>query len=204
MNLVYIDFGHGRKTPGKASPDGTLEEWANNRELGKLIGIIAKSKGLLVKFTVDGDDDPSLTTRATRANIGYGEFKKQYPKGKAALISCHSDASGDGTEWMPANGWSVWTTKAKNNSDKLANAIWDSVNKNVASKWDIKMRKFSSQEKDFEENFTLLFKTNFPCCICESLFHDNKHDVELLKNKAFLQDLAEAIVEGLLNYFAMK
>lgn len=200
-HLVYIDFGHGRNTPGKASPDGTLEEWANNRELGKLIGLIAKSKGLLVKFTVDGDDDPSLTTRATVANNGYRVFKSYFPNGKAVLISCHSDASKNG-EWGTARGFSVWTTKSNNNSDKLAKSIWNQVNKDVAPKWGIKMRKeMSDGDEDFEAGFTLLVKTNFPCVICENLFHDNKEDVELLKNKNYLEDVAEAIVNGVLNYF---
>lgn len=201
MNLVYIDFGHGKNTPGKESPDGTLKEYANNRVLGKLIGIVARSKGITVKFTVDGDDDPSLTTRATVANNGYRVFKSYFPQGKAVLVSCHSDASKNG-EWGTARGFSVWTTKSNNNSDKLAKSIWKSVNDNVSKKWGIKMRKeMSDGDEDFESQFTLLVKTNFPCVIIENLFHDNREDVELLKNEDYLKDVAESIVDGIINYF---
>ena len=34
---IILDAGHGKETPGKRSPDGTLLEWEFNRKLSNAI-----------------------------------------------------------------------------------------------------------------------------------------------------------------------
>lgn len=203
--LIILDPGHGRKTPGKASPDGSLQEWANNRELAHKISMIAKSRDILVKWTVADDSDPSLTTRARVANSAYTEFKQNNPKGKGVFISLHSDAFGDGTVWTSPNGFAVWTTRSNNNSDKLASEIWKSVDEGCAKKYGINMRKnMDDGDEDYESNFTVIFKANCPAVLIEDLFHTNRDDVELLKNENYLTDVANCIVEGIENWSKKK
>jgi len=63
--------------------------------------------------------DVPLSTRVSRIN----KWCKQFGAGNCILISCHSNALGNG-KWMNARGWSIWTTRGQNNSDKLAEEIW--------------------------------------------------------------------------------
>lgn len=199
--LCVLDPGHSSKTLGKASPDGALKEYEHNRTLAHFISMFLKAQGVSVEFTTFSEErDVPLTERATRANNYYRAFKAANPNGKAVFISCHSDASGDGSKWMQANGFSVWTTKATNNSDKVAEAIFNSVSP-VASKWGMKMRKYSSTSVGYEANFTVIYKANFPAVLIECGFHDNEHDVSLLKNKQFNMDIAEAVANAIINYF---
>ena len=199
--LLVIDPGHGKNTPGKSSPDNTLYEWQNNRELAHKVSLIAKSRGIEVKWTVNDNSDPSLTSRANKANTYFSEFKKNNPEGKTCFVSLHSDASGNGQEWRSANGFSVYTTKGQNNSDKLGSSVWNAVNEICPKKYGIKMRA-DNQDKDpdFEANFTVILKANAPAILIENLFHDNEHDVELLKNEEYMWTVAGCIVEGILRF----
>ncbi len=55
----------------------------------------------------------------------------------------------------------------------------------------------SDGDLDIEENFTVIYKTNFPSVLIEWLFQDNKEDVKLLQspeyNKRFISSLVESI-----------
>jgi N-acetylmuramoyl-L-alanine amidase len=42
------------------------------------------------------------------------------------MLSVHVNAAGNGS-WMNATGWSAWTTKGQNNSDKLADCLYDAA-----------------------------------------------------------------------------
>lgn len=66
-----------------------------------------------------------------------------------------------------------------------------------------KVRKYSNQplKKDFEENFTLLYKANMPCCLIEHMFMDNRRDVQFLKSDTGKDVLSDIAVNGILNYF---
>lgn len=201
--LIVLDPGHSKFTKGKQSPDGKYKEYLHNRQLARFLSFALQDKGCIVKWTVSNENDLSLTNRATKANDFYKEFKSMFPDGQALFVSVHSNAAGDGSKWMNAEGWSIFTTKSQNNSDKAANIIWDAVKIN-ADKWGMKMRRFSYQEKDYEENFTVIAKTVFPSVLIEDGFHDNAHDVELISNENYLADEAEAIAVGIINYFEKK
>ena len=196
--LLIIDPGHGSSTPGKCSPDNSLQEWANNRELAGMISSAAQRAGMSTFLTVSDTSDPPLKRRAQLANQAARAFKTSNPDGKTVFISLHSDASGNGI-WGNARGFSVWTTTAQNNSDKLAHCIWDSVSL-LSKKWKFPMRSFSPSEPDFESNFTVIFKANMPAVLVEDLFHDNYDDVCLLKNPEFLLDIANGICSGVLKF----
>lgn len=196
--LLIIDPGHGSSTPGKRSPDNSLQEWSNNRELAGTLSSAAQRAGMSTYLTVNDTSDPPLKRRAQLANQAARAFKTSNPDGCSVFVSLHSDASGDGS-WMPARGFSVWTTTAQNNSDKLAHCIWDSVEP-LSKKWAFPMRSFSPTEPDFESNFTVIFKANMPAVLVEDLFHDNHDDVCLLKNPEFLLDIANGICSGVLKF----
>lgn len=196
--LLIIDPGHGSATPGKCSPDNSVQEWSNNRELAAMLQSAGSRAGMSTYLTVNDCSDPTLKRRAQQANQAARAFKISNPDGCSVFVSLHSDASGNGS-WMPARGFSVWTTTAQNNSDKLAHCIWDSVEP-LSKKWNFPMRKSSNAEPDFEANFTVIYRANMPAVLVEDLFHDNLDDAALLKNPEFLSDVAQAICSGILKF----
>ena len=42
------------------------------------------------------------------------------------MLSVHVNAAGNG-DWYNATGWSAWTTKGQNNSDKLADCLYEAA-----------------------------------------------------------------------------
>ena len=193
--VVILDNGHGSNTPGKCSPDKTLFEWQWNRMFVNRLKPLLESLGYIVFILVPEDTDISLTTRANRAN----KICNQYGADNCVLLSIHINAAGMGN-WMNATGWSVYTTKGRTNSDKLAEYLC-----NACESEGIKLRTdISDGDKDYESNFTIIYKTKCPAVLTENLFMDNKSDLELLKSEYTIQKLLNIHVNGINTYFNNK
>ena len=114
--IVCLDSGHGVDVSGKQSPDGRLKEWKWAREVKyRLAELIEKEKIALCFDANPEETEPSLTTRANRVNEVYKKNNK-----KAIYVSIQINAAGNGSQWMNANYWSIWTTKGKTEGDVLA------------------------------------------------------------------------------------
>lgn len=194
-NLILIDNGHARSTKGKRSPltkDGErLYEWQLNREITRRIIEWMIINGVKF-FNVCPEDevDVSLTERARRAN----ELGRGYDP---LLISVHCNASGNGDEWMKANGWSIYTTKGITQSDEYAKVFWDEANKILIPKG-IKVRSYNGEnEPDFEENFKILYMTAYPAVLTENLFYDNLDDFNILSTDEGLDLLADIHINAI-------
>ena len=197
---VCLDNGHGSNTFGKMSPDGRLREYAWCREQVSLIAKGLKQLGIKYYIVTPELYDVGLTTRADRVNKRIAENKK---KGiSTILISVHNNAAGNGTKWMNATGWECWTTKGKTRSDLLGECMYDAAEE-ILSGFDIKTRTDKSDgDRDKEENWTILYKSNCPCILTENLFMDNKKDCEFLLSPYGKQLIANMHVNGILNWCA--
>lgn len=193
--VVILDNGHGSNTPGKCSPDKSFFEWQWNRMFVKKLKSLLEQLGYIVFILVPEDTDVSLTTRANRANA----ICNKYGLGNCILISIHVNAAGMGN-WMNATGWSAWTTKGRTNSDKLAEYLC-----NECLTEGIKLRTDKSDgDKDYESNFTIIYKTKCPAVLTENLFMDNKSDLELLKSDEIICKLLNIHINGINTYFDNK
>lgn len=193
--VIILDNGHGSNTPGKCSPDKSLFEWQWNRMFVNKLKPILEQLGYIVYILVPEDNDLGLTARANRAN----KICDQYGAGNCVLISIHVNAAGMGN-WMNATGWSAWTTKGRTNSDKLAECMCNAcLVEGVKLRTDI-----SDGDKDYEANFTIIYKAKCPAVLTENLFMDSKSDLELLKSDAYIQKLLNIHVNGINAYFDNK
>lgn len=188
--IVCLDSGHGKDVAGKRSPDGTLLEWEWARDMKYRLMKKLEAEKICPCFDVNPEDtEPGLTTRATRANKAWAENNK-----KGIFVSIHVNAAGNG-QWLNARGWEIYTTKGKTISDELATDMWYEMEKSLKP-FGITMRSdMSDGDPDKEENFTVIYKTNFASVLVENLFMDNKEDVEFLKSEKG----KEAILTGLFN-----
>jgi N-acetylmuramoyl-L-alanine amidase len=191
---ILIDAGHGIDTPGKRSPDGAFREYLWNREIADLVCEDLGIDGYNVSLVVTETNDIPLITRVNRVNA----ICNKYGKDDVILVSIHSNAAGNGKDWMNAQGWSCYTTKGDTKSDILAELLYDSFERSFPDK---KMRKdMQDGDRDWEENFYIIQKTKCPAVLIENFFYDNKEECHWLMQEAVKVRIAMAIEQGIKDY----
>lgn len=203
---ILLDPGHTDKTPGKCSPDKSLMEWKYNRIIVKKIEEELDKLGIehwnshpedgWVSSTYN-TDSKDLVLRCYRINNKYAELKSEGKK--AIMISVHVNAASNG-EWKTATGWSAWTTKGQNNSDKLADCLYDAAEE-VLLPMNMKIRKeMSDGDRDYESNFYIIKKSNCVSVLTENFFQDNKSDVKWLLSEEGKNAITKLHIEGIKKY----
>lgn len=215
--IVCLDPGHAISTPGKRSPYSACKvepaldfyEYKFNREIVDMLAKKLNEQGIEVFITTDknrdGDIDVSLTTRATRA---WNAIKASGKKG--IFISVHANANGKGSAWDKAKGWSTYTTKGQNISDQLADYFYDEAEKLFDGK-KLKIRTDKSDnDRDWEENFTVIFKMEqfstkngkptVPSVLTENFFYSNVDDCKYLCSNKGKEDIVKLHFQAILGF----
>ena len=189
---ILIDSGPGKNTPGKRSPNGIFREWAWNKDVAEITVETFKHLGYETVLINPEEEDISLTERVKRINK-YGK--------DSILVSIHVNAASNG-EWTNARKWSVWTSVGQTKSDILATHIFNEAEK----KWGTdKVRKdISDGDVDYEENFTVIYKSICPAVLVENFFMDNKDDYEYLCSPNSIYECSDVIVKGVQSYLKTK
>ena len=191
---IFIDNGHGLMTAGKRSPDGLFREPFYNREIARRVVSDLRDRGLDAELLVPEDDDISLAERVRRVNTACFLLGKQ----NVILVSIHVNASGNGSKWLNATGWSVYTCKGQTESDRLAEILCEAAIKNFSGR---RIRTdFSDGDSDWEEGFYILRKSLCPAVLTENFFMDNHSDLEYLQSRAGKQAIVDTHVEGILEF----
>lgn len=191
---ILIDAGHGIETPGKRSPDGAFREYLWNREIADLVCEDLGIDGYNVSLVVTETNDIPLITRVNRVNA----ICNKYGTDDVILVSIHSNAAGNGKDWMDAKGWSCYTTKGNTKSDLLAECLYDSFERSFP---DRKIRKdMQDGDRDWEENFYIIQKSKCPAVLIENFFYDNKEECKWLLQEAVKVRIAMAIEQGIRDY----
>lgn len=191
--VVILDNGHGQETPGKRSPDGLFREYIWTREFVKRLKPILEDCGYTVFDIVPELTDIGLTARANRAN----KICDQYGAGNCVFISVHCNAAASDGKWHNATGWSVYTTVGKTNSDRLAEMLCEECEIEG-----VKLRKDTSDgDKDWESNFTVIYKTKCPAVLTENMFQDSKTDVDFLNSEEGIEKLLRIHMFGIRRWF---
>lgn len=191
---IFIDNGHGLMTAGKRSPDGQFREPFYNREIARRVVADLRDRGLDAELLVPEDDDISLAERVRRINATCFLLGKQ----NVILVSIHVNAAGNGSKWLNATGWSLYTCKGQTQSDKLAECLCESAIKNFPGR---RIRTdMSDGDMDWEEGFYILRKSLCPAVLTENFFMDSQSDLEYLQSRAGKQAVVDTHVEGIVEY----
>ena len=190
--LILIDNGHGVETPGKRSPDGTLREYAWAREVARMACDILQAEGYNARLLVPEERDVPLAERCRRAN--------QYDKRNSILVSIHNNAAGDGSRWMKARGWAIYTTRGITEADRLADAIWQRARRTFRAPLTVRSYTNAPLGHDYEENFYILLHSYAPAVLVENFFQDNRDDVAYMLTHAGKAACAEVVVQGVKDY----
>lgn len=187
--VILVDNGHGRETMGKKSPDGSLQEWAWNREIAARVVADLRSQGIDARLLVKETYDVPLRERVRRAN----QVCDTYGADKVMLVSVHVNAAGNGREWRDARGWSVWISKkAGSKSKAFAQLIYDH-----AYCRGLKGNRYVPKEHYWQADYTIVTNTKCPAVLTENMFMDNKEDCAWLLSEAGKQTIVDVHVEAI-------
>lgn len=194
---VLLDNGHASSTPGKRQQLDNGQyfyEYLFNRQVVQKIA--RKLDGLGIPFEIlvpEVDKDISLTERAARAN----SFCSKYGTDNCFFISVHSNAHGDGKTFTSAKGWSVWTTKGQTKSDRYAEIAFEEAEK-ILPKYNMTTRsQMTDGDHDYEENFTVIYKTWCPAILTENMFFTNKEEVTWIMTDEGQEAIADIHVNAI-------
>lgn len=202
--IYLIDPGHGGivdgkyVTPGKRSPkfeDGTqLFEGVYNRDVAKKL--VAKLIAANIDHYVVVPDNRDMPLQE-RVNLANNKVKSLNKKG--VYISIHGDAAGDGIEFHPASGISVFTSKGQTDSDVFASIMISNLKKVFGS--EIKWRTDDTDgDPDKEENFYVLKNTIMSAVLIESGFFTNKEECKKMLGDKWKDDVALSIFNSILEW----
>lgn len=186
-HTIILDAAHGIEVPGKRSPDGKFREYKWSRDIIKLLIPKLQAQGYEVFQSNPTDNEVGLSNRSKAAN--------SINRPNKLFISLHVNAAGDGSKWLNARGYSIYTTKGNNNSDILAECIMKQLALNFPE-LTARVDK-SDKDLDIEENFTVLVKTNCPSVLLEWLFQDNKADVTILNDPNYNNKLVDTLISAI-------
>ena len=199
---ILIDNGHGNNTAGKRSPwsahkvapEIDFYEYKWNREIAKPIVEGLRERGYDAELLVTEETDISLTERANRAN----KFCDELGAKNVLIVSIHANAAGHGDKWMNAKGWCAYTTKGNTKSDTLAEFLYNEAEKNFK---DRQIRKdMSDGDRDWEANFTVIYKPKCVAVLTENFFYDNVDDVQYILSNKGREAVIKTHVDGIIKY----
>lgn len=216
MFTILLDNGHGCNTQGKCSPiksDGTrFREYKFARVITANISTKLKNLGYNVVMVTPEQEDISLGERVKRIN----KVVQQQGAKNCLMISVHANAAGNADKWMDARGWSAWTTRGQNNSDKLADCLYEAAERLLLNdsiikasyagetKQKIIRTDLTDRDKDLESDFYIIKKANCPAVLTENFFQDNKKDVEILESQHGIDLITNIHVQGIENFVKTK
>lgn len=216
MFTILLDNGHGVNTPGKCSPkkeDGSrFREYKFARIIVTLLNTKLKSLGYNVFVVTPEQEDISLSERVRRIN----KVVAQHGAGNCLMISIHANAAGNSDKWMSARGWSAWTTRGQNNSDKLAECLYDEAEALLLNdaivkasyagetKQKIIRTDLTDKDRDLESDFAIIKGANCPAVLTENFFQDNRKDVELLESQHGMDLIVDLHLQGIIKFVKNK
>lgn len=214
---IILNYGHAKNTPGKHSPkystltrydqeyfkqfpefgEDRFYEWMSNRVIGKKIATTLRERGWNVhEVYPEGDADMPLNTVVAKTN----EICKKYKATNCVFVSIHSNALGNGTSWMSARGWCIYTTKGKTISDKFADYVFKYAESEFKEQAQKVRKDMGDGDPDYEANFTVIKGAKCAAILTESFFYDNLHDLKYLVSDQGQHDIVWVHVQGIEDY----
>lgn len=199
---IILGTAHLASTPGKRSPDGQFREYKYSREICEAVKTKLCSYGYDCDIDFSGDDMPRTNSsqELVKRIKAVNELCTKYGSSKVIYVSIHVNAASNDGKWHNATGWSIYTSKGKTNSDKLASCIYDAAYKTLGRYGKSIRTDFSDGDADFEENFYVLSKSNCVAVLTENFFQDTKSDVEWLVSPEGRSAITELHVNGIIKY----
>jgi N-acetylmuramoyl-L-alanine amidase len=182
---ICVDAGHGGHDPGAVGPSGLQESFC------ALDVALRLEKILLPHFNV------IMTRRDDRFHLLQRrcEIANNAEADLFISIHCNSGPPGQGS------GFEVWTSPGQTESDKAATHQYDAY----ADKFPAKPRRMDMTDGDVdkESKFWVLVGTKMPATLFELEFIHTPTGEDWLNQEKNRQAAAEALADGILDYFGI-
>jgi len=173
---VVIDAGHGGKDPGAKSCLGYYEKTIN-LQVAKKIAYLLRQRGLTVIMTRDNDTFVKLEERAQIANRGNAQL----------FVSIHADSAARSS----ARGFTTYVAKSASwSAQKAARGIGQTMSGTGLDNLGVR-----------KADYQVLVRTQCPAVLVELGYLSNYQEARLLRDNGFQNRLAQAIAEGIFDYF---
>lgn len=171
---IILDPGHGGHDPGTTG-NGLLEKELT-LDIARQVAVKLSSYDAVVKLTRDDDSYLSLEARSNFANNLNADY----------FLSIHINAGG-------GTGFESFIYIDATDS---RTAIYRSVLHNHITDF---LKDYGMVDRgEKKANFAVLRETNMPSALIENLFIDSAKDADLLKDREFINALADSVARGLI------
>lgn len=195
--LILIDNGHGVNTAGKRSPDEKLIEGVYTRQIAQKVVSELRKLGYNAELLTPETYDVSLLERVHRVNVKCNSHGKD----NVLCVSIHCNAAGNGSKWLNATGWEIWTSEGETESDVLAEHFIKMAKRHFEDQVIRELHK-ESGKGDKEKNFTILKSTLCPAVLTENFFMDSKKDVKYLLSEIGKSSIIRCHVDAIISYLS--
>jgi N-acetylmuramoyl-L-alanine amidase len=220
--VVMIDAGHGGDDPGSIGASGTFEKVITLAVAQELKRVIDKEPGMSAMLTRDSDFFIPLDQRYQKAreaksdlfvSIHADAFKKSEARGSSVWVLSPRGATSEAARWLADaenRADLVGGVSLDSRDDTLAAVLLDlsqgvtmEASNTVATQVHAALRRVGPTHKNHVEraNFIVLRSPDVPSILVETAFISNPAEERRLKTPAERTKLAEAILDGVRNYF---
>ncbi len=222
--LVTIDAGHGGEDPGSIGASGTHEKVITLAVARELKRVIDREPGMSAVLTRDGDYFIPHKERYQKArdakadlfvSVHADAFTKSEARGSSVWVLSPRGATSEAARWLADSenrADLVGGVSLDTRDDTLAAVLLDlsqgatmEASNSVANQVHAAMRRVGPTHKNYVEraNFIVLRSPDVPSILVETAFISNPAEEKRLNNPVERTKLAEAILEGIRNYFRM-
>jgi len=220
---VVIDPGHGGEDPGAVGRAGTYEKNVTLAIGRRLREMIAADSGLRVAMTRDGDFFVPLGTRVAKAravqadlfvSIHADAWIKPDARGSSVFALSENGASSSAAAWM---------ARRENDADQIGGINLASADRNLArvlldlsttAQINDSLKLGNSVLRELERvnrlhkprveqaGFAVLKAPDIPSILVETAFISNPDEEARLRDEAYQEQMARALLIGIKRYFA--
>jgi N-acetylmuramoyl-L-alanine amidase len=222
--LITIDAGHGGEDPGSIGATGTHEKVVTLAVARELKRIIDREPGMSAILTRDGDYFIPHKQRYQKArdakadlfiSIHADAFIKSEARGSSVWVLSPRGATSEAARWLADSenrADLVGGVSLDTRDDTLAAVLLDlsqgatmEASNAVAQQVHAAMRRVGPTHKNYVEraNFVVLRSPDVPSILVETAFISNPAEEKRLNSPVERAKLAEAILDGVRNYFRM-
>ena len=180
---VAIDPGHGPSDPGSIGPTGLTEADAA-WELSEALANELRRRGAEPRVLRAGDEDPSVSERASRANEWGAEI----------CLSIHVNATTD----PRAEGSMCLYYGNETTSSPAGQQLAEAIQEELTSRIGLTDGRVHSM------SITILRETRMPAVQVEPCFVSNPREERLLSEEPFRRDIAIAVTRGVERFFGAR
>lgn len=220
--VIAIDPGHGGRDPGAIGRSGTREKHVVLAVARRLKSVLDRTPGFRAVLTRDRDVYLGLRERMDKAREAQADlfislhadaFRDPRARGSSVYALSLNGASSEAARWLAERENAADLVGGVSLGDKdemLASVLLDlSQSATIESSLEVgnevlkeiggvnRIHKHSVQQA----SFVVLKSPDVPSILVEAAFISNPHEERRLRTKAHQQKLAEAIRDGVVDYF---